>query len=101
MLLHATRSPHTLESQVDNTILAYLLRPLDHLHGNALHNVTMTQLRQSQVSVETAPPGDSEGVLELIRVLPHISADVLLQIEANIERLQTALILAWKGVCRI
>ena len=53
------------------------------------------------MSVETAPPGDSEGVLELIRVLPHISADVLLQIEANIERLQTALILAWKGVCRI
>ena len=48
--------------------------------------------------METGPPSDSEGVSELIRVLPHISGDVLLQIEANIERLQTALILAWKGM---
>ena len=93
MLLCAARTPHLPGSQEEDLILGFLLHPLDRIHGNALHDVTMTQLSRG-VSQETSR---GTNVVDLIKVLPHVNAHVLLQMEANINRLQTESVLAWKG----
>ena len=89
MLLCAARTPRE-----EDAILGFLLHPLDRIHGNALHDVTTTQLSRG-VPQETH---SGTNVAALIKVLPHVNADVLLQMEANIHRLQMETILAWKGV---
>ena len=88
ILLCAARTPRE-----EGVILGFLLHPLDRIHGNALHDVTMTQLSRG-VSQETRR---ATNVADLIKVLPHVNAHVLLQMEANINRLQTESVLAWKG----
>ena len=86
VLLCAARTPRE-----EDAILGFLLHPLDRIHGNALHDVTTTQLSR------WVPQETHTNVAALIKVLPHVNADVLLQMEANIHRLQTETILAWKG----